>query len=222
MFLFASARLRSDKDFVLAVLQLDGNSLAFASRDLRADAEVIFTAVRQCPLAIRYAIGMETLAHEMIQEKDRYAGRYNNASVPFARDCLLGGLLGAAYNKFRQRTYRSAGRRRCILQIASEIWPALQRRRSEQRQWRSAMEAEEAFWSKCSPKWTPKKIRPYNWQDKHECDEVCCAGGCGPHEGARDIKPKFDLSRGRALQLKVARRHARDEKSLWVGSATEF
>lgn len=211
-FSFASARLRSDKGFVLSAVQLDGYSLAHASRDLRADAEVIFTAVRQCPFSICYAIGMETLAHELIEEKKWYWWKHDTVCIPYPKDCMLVDLLADAYNKFRQRAYRSSGRRRSVLQIASETWSALQRRRSRQREWRSAFEAEEAFWSKCGPKSVREKRRPDTLQHKRECDEARCAGGCGARTGAWDSGKTFDRSRGRALQLKAGRRRDRDEK----------
>ena len=52
---YASKKLRSDREVVLAAVNKDGIALEHASRELRSDREVVLAAVKQWGTALRYA-----------------------------------------------------------------------------------------------------------------------------------------------------------------------
>ena len=52
----ASAELKADREFILAAVTQDGDALGHASDELKADREVVFAAARQNPGALRHAL----------------------------------------------------------------------------------------------------------------------------------------------------------------------
>ena len=54
-FAFVAGRMKSDREFVRRILQIEGACLAFCSEDIRADFELAQIAIRQNGLAIEFA-----------------------------------------------------------------------------------------------------------------------------------------------------------------------
>ena len=52
---YASEKLRSDKEIVLAAVKNDGCALEYASEELKADAEIVLAAVKNNGIALEYA-----------------------------------------------------------------------------------------------------------------------------------------------------------------------
>ena len=53
--IYADAKLRADRDFILCAVKQDGCALRYASAELRADREIVLYVVKQNGLALNYA-----------------------------------------------------------------------------------------------------------------------------------------------------------------------
>ena len=54
-FQYASREFRADREFALAVVQQNGDTLWYVSEQIRADREIVLAAVQQFGHALRYA-----------------------------------------------------------------------------------------------------------------------------------------------------------------------